>query len=350
VDSLLARAALAGANGVVVQVVGRAEAYYASEVLPPADFRGTEDPLRYLVARARPMGMEVHAWINAFLVWSAPRPPSDSSHVVLAHPEWLMTDRSGRSTMEYSRAEADRAGLVGATLSPAEPGVRELLGAVAEEVAAGYAVDGIHLDYIRYPGTAFGFEPRARALFSFHSGEDPLGGGYPRGRVSEATAAEWSRWRSEMVTETVETVSAAVRGTDPFIELSAAVIADPWAAEGSYSCPWRDWLEEGLLDLAFPMAYATDPRAASRLARMDTEVEPDRIVYGIACYNQPLANAWDAAELALQRGAAGVCVFSLGAMDDREAALLSRLWGDGRQSETLPPAAFHRVWRRRGLP
>ena len=345
IDSLLERAAISGANGLVVQVVGRAEAYYHSDVLPLADFHGTDDPLRYLISRARPLGMEVHAWVNAFLVWSAPWSPSDTSHVTLAHPEWMMTDRNGRSTLDYGREEADAAGLVGATLSPAEPGVRELLGAVAGELASGYAIDGIHLDYIRYPGGSFGFEPGARALFTFHAGEDPLGGGYPRRPMSDDAAAEWSRWRGAMVTETVETVSAAVRSANPFLELSAAVIADPWAAEGSFSCPWRDWLEDGLIDLAFPMAYATDPEAAVRLARLDTAVEPDRVVYGIACYNQPVERAWDAAELALERGAAGVCVFSLGAMDARDAALLSRLWRGGRQTDTSPPTAFHRRWK-----
>lgn len=348
IDSLLERAALSGANGLVVQVVGRAEAYYDSDVLPPADFRGTDDPLRYLISRARPLGMEVHAWVNAFLVWSAPWSPADTSHVVLAHPEWMMADRHGRSTLEYGPEEAEGAGLVGATLSPAEPRVRQMLGAVAGELASGYAIDGIHLDYIRYPGGSFGFEDRARALFTFAAGEDPVGGGYPRGPMSDDAAAEWSRWRGAMVTEAVETVSAAVRSANPFLELSAAVIADPWAAEGSFSCPWRDWLEDGLLDLVFPMAYATDPDAAARLARLDTAVEPERVVYGIACYNQPLERAWDAAELALERGAAGVCVFSLGAMDAGDAALLSRLWDGGRQGEALPPAAFHRRWK--GMP
>ncbi len=346
IDSLLQRATLAGANGLVVQVVGRGEAYYSSDVLPPAEFRGVDDPLRYMVSRARPLGMEVHAWINAFLVWSAPWRPADSSHVVLAHPEWMMADREGRSTLDYGREEAERAGLVGATLSPSEPRVREMLGSISQELVSGYDIDGIHLDYIRYPGSAFGFEPRSRALFTFHYGQDPLGGGYPRRRMTGSAAEEWSRWRSAMVTETVETVSAAVRRVDPLAELSAAVIADPWAAEGSFSCPWRDWLRDGLLDLAFPMAYATDPQAAARLARLDTSVEADRVVYGIACYNQPLEQAWDAGELALSRGAAGVCVFSLGAMDDRDAVLLSRLWGGGGQREEgLPPAAFHRPWK-----
>ena len=348
IDRLLDRALIAGASGLVVQVVGRGEAYYDSDLLPPADFTGCEDPLGYLAFRARPMGLEVHAWVNAFLVWSAPRMPADPSHVVLAHPQWLMTDREGRSTLDYSPQEREAAGLVGATLSPAEPGVRELLGGVAAELAAGYDLDGIHLDYIRYPGGSFGFEPRARALFVFHRGVDPAGSGRSRYSISDEDAAEWSRWRSAMVTQTVETVSAAVRRVDPFLELSAAVIADPWAAEGSFSCPWRDWLRSGLIDMAYPMAYAADPESAQRLARMDTAVRPENVIYGIACYNQTVTEAWPAAATALENGAAGICVFSLNSLESQEALTLQQLWRGGDGTESMPTAAFHRVWKEPG--
>ncbi len=75
IDELLNRAAEAGANGVLVQVVGRGEAYYSSDVLPPAEFSGFDDPLEYLIMKARPLGLEVHAWVNAFLVWSSPIAP-----------------------------------------------------------------------------------------------------------------------------------------------------------------------------------------------------------------------------------------------------------------------------------
>ena len=87
IDALVNRAAEAGANGIIVQVAGRAEAYYSSSILPAAAFQDGFDPLAYTIARARPRGMEVHAWINAFLVWSAPYPPGDSTHIWYTHPE-----------------------------------------------------------------------------------------------------------------------------------------------------------------------------------------------------------------------------------------------------------------------
>ncbi|MCK4807112.1 MAG: family 10 glycosylhydrolase, partial [Candidatus Aegiribacteria sp.] len=194
IDALVDRAAEAGANGIIVQVAGRAEAYYRSSILPVATFQDGFDPLEYTIARARPRGMEVHAWINAFLVWSAPYSPNDSTHIWYTHPEWFMTDKYGRSTSEYTRDECDRNGLVGATLSPALPEVREFLADVAREIAVNYNVDGIHLDYIRYPNPSFGFEPQSTGAFFLKTGLDPMDMFRRHGENDELTDL-WSLWK-----------------------------------------------------------------------------------------------------------------------------------------------------------
>ncbi len=71
IDELLNRAAEAGANGVLVQVVGRGEAYYSSDVLPRRSFPVLTTP-GVSHNEGHVPGLEVHAWVNAFLVWSSP--------------------------------------------------------------------------------------------------------------------------------------------------------------------------------------------------------------------------------------------------------------------------------------
>ncbi len=90
-----------------VQVLGRGEAYYKSDFLPSADYSGFEDPLQYVIQKAGPMGLEVHAWINAFLVWSAPWEPESSDHVYHAHPEWFTAHANGRSSRSYTQEQAE---------------------------------------------------------------------------------------------------------------------------------------------------------------------------------------------------------------------------------------------------
>ncbi len=333
VDELLERAQISGANGVIVQVVGRGEAYYRSEVIPQAEFTGFDDPLDYLIMRAGPMGLEVHAWVNAFLVWSAPWEPESPDHVYHSHPEWFTSHLSGRSSRSYTQEEAEAAGLVGATLSPAYPEVREYIAEIAAEIAEKYNVAGIHLDYIRYPNSSFGFSPGEKERFFLDTG-----------LYADNNPEEWSSWKREQVTQTVETVRAVLRCTAPDVLLSCAVMANPHSAAEEFSCDWRYWLEQGLVDLAFPMAYTSDQARALELAEVITAENPEKVVYGIGVWNQSVSNALRGAERALDLGAAGVCVFSLNSLPSGGEQLLRSSWGSGSMPDHgVSPAMFNRV-------
>jgi len=343
IDSLVEKAAMAGANGLMVQVVGRGEAYYSSSILPRADFDEGFDPLAYLIARAKPRGMEVHAWMNAFLVWSSPQQPSDPAHVWRACPDWFMTDRFGRSTREYAPAECEAAGIVGATLSPSLPEVREFLAAIAVEIATGYDVDGIHLDYVRYPNPSFGFEPAAVGAFALETGMDPLDL-YRSGSRPEELDSLWMAWRTRQVTLTVSTIRSALRAECPGTLLSAAVMADPVEAPVQYACDWRAWLEEGLVDFACTMAYTTNSARAMELAVLGTASSAGRVVHGIGVFNQPTESALPAAAEALRRGARGICVFSLGTLPPGDSWRLLNLWGETeRPVHGIDVSLLHRV-------
>ena len=333
VDELLERAQSAGANGVVVQVVGRGEAYYHSEILPSADFSGYEDPLAYVIQKAGPMGLEVHAWVNAFLVWSSPEPPGSPDHVYNSHPEWFTANRSGKNSRAYSKTEAEAAGLVGATLSPAYPAVREYIAEIAEEIAVNYNVTGIHLDYIRYPNSSFGFAPGETELYYLQTGQHP-------GDSSD----DWNQWRRQQVTATVSTVRAVLRSADPEVLLTCAVMANPVSAASEFSCDWRYWIQQGLVDYVLPMAYTSDPELAAGLAASTTSENPERIIYGIGVWNQTVENALLGAEKALSSGAAGICVFSLNSLPEGGEEELRNMWGSGSMPQHgVSPAMFNRV-------
>ncbi len=333
VDELLNMAAEAGANGVLVQVVGRGEAYYRSDILPPAEFSGFQDPLEYLIMRAGPLGLEVHAWVNAFLVWSSPLEPSSPDHIYNTRPEWFTAHVSDRNSRSFSPEAAEAAGLVGATLSPAYPGVREYIADITSEIAANYDVAGIHLDYIRYPNSSFGYSPGEVELYFLETCLQP-----------EDDPLAWNDWKREQVTATVETVRAVLRGSAPQVLLSCAVMADPHTARSEFSCDWRYWLSQGLIDLAFPMAYTSDRDRAMELASVITSEYPGKIVYGIGLWNQTAENALPAAERALSLGARGICVFSLNSLSAQEGEVLRSRWGTGPMPDHgVSPAMFNRV-------
>lgn len=170
IDRVVREAKEGHLNALFAQVYGRADAYWNSAFVPraevlqqsPEDF----DPLGYLLERAQAMGLQVHAWLNVYYVWPYPPPlPSSPYHVVNLHPDWLILDEEGRSLLDYSPSERRQDPIEGLFLDPANPEVRNYFLEVLEELLRRYPVDGIHLDFVRYPGPKWGFNPQAIEAF-----------------------------------------------------------------------------------------------------------------------------------------------------------------------------------------
>src|SRR5213592_1010441 len=97
ITSLVRTAKEQGFNTLLVQVRGRGDAYYASEIEPRATellrHSGGFDPLATLLAEAHAADIRVHAWLCVNLVSSAVELPTSPDHVIARHPEWLMVPR-----------------------------------------------------------------------------------------------------------------------------------------------------------------------------------------------------------------------------------------------------------------
>lgn len=291
VDSTVERARRMGVRGLLVQVVGRADAWYRSDLLPRAEPLARTpdfDPLARVLRRARAAGLEVHAWMNCMLVWSAPRPPVDPRHVIRKHPEWVTCLGDGRPLTRVGPRERRRRGIEGVYLSPAHPGVRRWIAAVAGEIARRYEVDGIHLDYIRLPDAGAGFDATTRARFALAAGVDPLRTArLPQPRRA-AVEASWRAFLREQITDIVAAVRDSVRGARPGVTISAAVAADTLRAERDVAQPWRAWLRAGLVDRVYPMCYAPGVQEVmDQLVGYAADGLGGRVVPGIAVYNAP---------------------------------------------------------------
>ena len=295
VDAVVAAAREEHVKGLLVQVIGRGDAYYRSQRLPRSEAlpRDDFDPLGRLVDAAHAAGIEVHAWINCMLVWSADQRPRDPHHVVNEHPEWIARMKDGRRLSQLTPRQRRNLGLEGIFLAPAHPAVRKWIAENAQEVVRRYPVDGVHLDYIRQPAVAIGWDPTTRARFAIQSGVDP--GRFDRVPVAERAHVDslWRQFQSDQVRETVEEVRDSVRAIRPGLPMSAAVIADTVTAEKYNAQTWRDWLTRGTLDRVFVMCYA--PAIQTVMEQLVGyalgRVSEDRIVPGIAVYNTPPAAA-----------------------------------------------------------
>lgn len=270
-----------GCRRIYLQVSGRWDAFFGSQVFPvPArDPRrpGWEDPVALAVADAHARGIEVHAWVNALLAWSAPDPPPDPDHVFLRHPDWFVRDAAGRSMRALSRADLDRRGLTGEGwfLDPAHGDVRTELRRFVIELAGRYPLDGIHLDYIRYPA---GWAPSA--------GAETIG--YLVGLIRDDLAR--------------------VR---PAASLSAAVLPVPAVARQSFGQGWDEWLARGVVDEVVPMVYRGSARAILEVVEAyPVDVARSRVRVGVRLDQIAPAEVRAAASRLEAGGFAGLALFS----------------------------------------
>ncbi len=344
-------------NALFVQVRGRGDAFYQSALEPraeelqnaPAGF----DPLAEAVRQGHAAGLQVHAWLNTCYVWGAGRRPVAASHVVNSHPDWLARDGKGHFQISASP------GCEGAFLSPANPAARQHIHDVFLDVATRYDVDGIHFDYVRYPGAAYDYSDAALGRFrrqmqgsariiSIKLCEARL----PGDRLSypHMFPGEWQAFRRQQVTDMVAGISQDVKAVKPWVIVSAAVFADSKGAFSARGQDWKTWLKNGYLDAVVPMAYGASTFLVAGQIRdaVAAAHAAGRYAYaGLGSWHIPVGSTVTKIEAARTLGAQGSVLFSYGGMtqDGRTTrylqAITHQCYGDMATTPVMPWLAPH---------
>ncbi|RKY89878.1 hypothetical protein DRQ09_00420, partial [candidate division KSB1 bacterium] len=159
----------AGFNTIFVQVRGRGDAFYNSSFVPRAEvLQGTPDfdPLEYIIRIAKIYKLKIHAWFNIFYLWSSDNLPDDKNHLINIYSDWACRDYNGISMINFKQKKLRKKGIEGIFLSPDNKEVQDYIISVLKEVIEKYRIDGIHLDYIRYPAIEFGFNERIKKIYT----------------------------------------------------------------------------------------------------------------------------------------------------------------------------------------
>lgn len=348
IERFLDDAVAANLNTVIVEVVRRHDAYHVSDVLPRApdpDLERDLDVLARVVDGAHARGLEVHAWVPLMPVHHPVYDDLDlpTDHIWVRHgpgsdDPWVTFDVDGTVNREY--------------LDPGVPAVQEHVAALFAEIVERYPVDAVHLDYPRYPGERYGYNPTALARYRAETGAS----GQP-----SPTDAAWSAWRREQSTALVEGIADAVRAVDPDVGISLAAIsmgAHPGAVGGFGGTramnevlqPWPEWLRDGLVDAVYPMHYFRDGDAQQRAwfrgwldfdAALAAECRDARdrgctIAAGLGAWLNPIEHSRTQLDLAIAR-TDGAIVYSYqqNTADEPHDALLASL-RDGPFAEPAP--------------
>ena len=203
-------------NTVLFQTRVRATTAYPSELEPwegslsgvPGKTPGW-DPLQFAIDECHRRGMELHAWVVAIPIG-----------------KW---NTIGCKTMrKWYPSLVKRIGDEG-YMNPEAYGTADYIANICEEITTRYDIDGIHLDYIRYPETWKG------------------------------------RKYHENITRIVRSVNQRVKRHKPWVKMSCSPIgkygnlsryrSGGWDAYNRVAQDAQGWLREGLMDQLYPMMY-----------------------------------------------------------------------------------------------
>ena len=218
--AILDRLQKANINTVLLQTRIRATTIYPSQYEPwdgcLSGFPGKSpgyDALQFAIDECHKRGMEVHAWVVTIPVgkWNS----YGCRQLRKRFPRLIKRiDQDG-----YMDPEATQTGCY--------------LAEMCREIVQRYDVDGIHLDYIRYPET-----------WKFRIGKDQARGN---------------------ITRIVEKIHQAVKKEKPWVKMSCSPIgkfddlsrywSHGWNAYTKVAQDAQAWLKDGLMDELFPMMY-----------------------------------------------------------------------------------------------
>ena len=205
-----------GINTVLLQTRVRATTIYPSDIEPwdgclsgkPGKSPGY-DALQFAIDECHRRGMELHAWV-----------------VTIPVGKWN-TYGCQQLRRRYG-ALIRKIGDEG-YMNPESPTTANYIADICEEITKKYDVDGIHLDYIRYPETW-------------------------RGAKREA-----------YITNIVRTINRRVKFYKPWVKLSCSPIgkyddlsryrSNGWNARSRVAQDAQGWLRDGLMDQLYPMMY-----------------------------------------------------------------------------------------------
>ncbi|MEM9814845.1 MAG: family 10 glycosylhydrolase [Cyanobacteria bacterium P01_D01_bin.6] len=343
----------AGINTVFLETMNAGFPIYPSRIAPQQNpLTQGWDPLAAAVELAHERNMDLHAWIWVFAAGNLRHNTilgkSDQflGPSLAANPDWVGYDQAG-SPIPLGQTKP--------FYDPANRQLRNYLLRLEEEIITSYDVDGLQLDYIRYPfqdpsdERTYGYGTAARREFQRQTGVDPanltplVDPWLPRAERDRLRGLweAWNDFRIEQVTNFVAETAQLVRSKRPDITLSAAVFAMSESERLlKIQQDWNTWAEEGLVDWIVLMSYAQDANRFSELITpwvVDQAYDSTLVIPGMRLLSMPIPVMIDQLQTLRDMPATGYALFATDNLDNRIQSVLNTT--QGQHSRLVPQKA-----------
>ncbi len=237
----------AGLTDIFSNIVWAGLAHYPSKTTPQSNMvqlRG--DQLKASIDAAHRAGLKLHAWK---VCWN----------LVKASPEFVA------EMNKQGRLQVSDIGQTKNWLCPSNKKNIQMELSVIREIVHNYNIDGIHLDYIRYPDSHYCYCTECHKSFEKYSKRKISN--WPAAVRNGKLKLAYIRWRSWQITSFVKSVHTMIQQEKPAVKLSVAVYGMYPLCGLSVGQDWGFWLKHDIVDFVCPMDYSENLDQFSRLVK-----------------------------------------------------------------------------------
>ena len=219
------------------------------------------DILAIWIKEAHKRGIKVHTWFESFYVGNK-NPLNNSKSILAVKPDWMNRTKQKADYDGYVSHSQEHNGYF---LDPANPEVIEFLLKLINEITVKYNVDGVNIDYVRYPNISkenlnnqWGYTKYAREEFISIYETDPIEI-QPRSNLWD----DWCEYRRNKITSYIEQVSKLLSYRK--IVLSAVIFPDYKVSMQTKFQDWATWAQNHYLNAITPLILTGDDELAKSM-------------------------------------------------------------------------------------
>ena len=248
---------------------GRFIGYSDNPLIEHCSVHGDYDVLEGFCRIGHQYGIEIHCWVENFFIGS-------TSKLVNATKEYHLLDDKGKDYQPTMYGPF-------VFLDPLDERSRKIVLDLYREMITKYDVDGINLDYIRFPGAAedggdFGYNEDIMAAFKAETGieTDPH-------YLKKGTAdwLKWSRLREGIINDWVRVVYEMINETRPDVSISCAVGTNYPNSRTEICQDFVNWVDNGYIDEVFSMSYFSNLESPAKAIKTFTKYTKGKCFYTI---------------------------------------------------------------------
>lgn len=303
------------------------ETYYQGKTIYPSAVMATyglpeqhpryknADPLKLWIEEAHQQGLKVHVWAQIFFAGNQKENIEQYGPILQKYPQWRNIQRPHWNNPNPVISDVEPGHYF---LDPANPEVRIFLNKLLMEMVTHYDLDGLNLDYIRYPasaavtkpyflGTTWGYTESARKQFKTLIETERAEAETKRvetlkkaGKPARTSTANiimpsadpkdltpssplwprWVEWRKEQVSSFVKQISTDAKAAKPNLLMSAVVFP---SHDPTYALKLQDyprWAREGSIQALTPIGLSTNlDRMSEQCKSLKVQVQDKIPVY-----------------------------------------------------------------------